>query len=180
MSKRVIIKNGKEIILRLIKKEDLEGIWDNFNHVVEEKIYIPVYTPVLNQWEKDSWYQDLIQAKNICIVAVDKTLSLPKKIVGQLTIEHSQWEAAKHVGILGIIVQKRYRNLGLGYHLIEMGKELAIERGKKKITLTTFATNEEGLNLYRKCGFIITGTNKKQYFINDTYIDEILMENWIG
>jgi len=180
MSKTVILKNGREIVLRLIKKEDLENIWNNFNQVVEEKIYLPVYTPVLNQWEKDSWYTDLTQAKNICIVAVDKKLSLPKKIVGQLTIEHSQWEAAKHVGILGIIVHKRYRNLGLGYHLIERGKELAKARSKKKLTLTTFATNEQGLNLYRKCGFYITGTNKKQYIINDTYVDEILMENWIG
>ena len=123
--KKIILKNGTEIYLRLIEKEDLEGIWNNFNEVVEEKIYLPIYTPVLNQWEKNSWYKDLIQVNNFCIVAVNPKLSSPIKIVGQLTIEHSQWEAAKHVGILGIIVQKKYRNLGLGYHLIELGKEIA-------------------------------------------------------
>ena len=51
MSKKIILKNGTEIYLRLIEKEDLEGIWDNFNEVVEEKIFLPVYTPVLNQWK---------------------------------------------------------------------------------------------------------------------------------
>ncbi len=182
MSKSVIIKNGKEIILRLIEEKDLEGIWDNFNQVVEEKIYLPVYTPVLNKWEKNSWYDNLTQTNNICIVAVDNKLSYPRKIIGQLTIEHLQWEAAKHVGILGIIVQKKYRNLGLGYQLIEYGKEIAIKHGngKKKLILSTFATNKQGLNLYEKCGFKIVGTYEKQYLINKNYVDEILMENWIG
>ncbi|QEE15642.1 N-acetyltransferase family protein [Promethearchaeum syntrophicum] len=177
MSKKIILKNGKEIYLRLIEKDDLEGIWSNFNEVVEEKIYLPVYTPVLNQWEKNSWYKDLIQINNFCIVAVDIKLSSPKKIVGQLTIEHTQWEAAKHVGILGIIVQKKYRNLGLGYFLIELGKEIAKERGKKKLILSTFDTNKQGIKLYKKCGFKIVGTYEKQYFINGNYVNEILMEN---
>ena len=176
MSKKIILKNGKEIYLRLIEKDDLEGIWDNFNEVVEEKIYLPVYTPVLNQWEKKSWYKDLIQVNNFCIVAVDINLSSPRKIVGQLTIEHLQWEAAKHGGLLGIIIQKKYRNLGLGYHLIELGKEISKERGKKKLILTTFAINKQGLNLYKKCGFKIVGTYEKQYLINNNYVDEILME----
>lgn len=179
MSKKIILKNGKEIYLRLIEKGDLEGIWNNFNEVVEEKIYLPVYTPVLNQWEKNSWYKDLIQLNNFCIVAVDDKQSSPGKIVGQLTIEHPQWEAAKHVGVLGIIVQKKYRNLGLGYHLIELGKEIAIKRGKKKLILSTFATNDHGMNLYEKCGFKIAGTYEKQYFIDENYVNEILMEVWL-
>jgi len=180
MSKKIILKNGTEIYLRLIEKDDLEGIWINFNEVVEEKIYLPVYTPVLNQWEKNSWFKELIQVNNFCLVAVNPKLSSPKKIVGQLTIEHLQWEAAKHVGILGIIVQKIYRNLGLGYYLIELGKEIAKERGKKKLILSTFATNKQGMTLYKKCGFEIAGTYEKQYFIDGNYVDEILMENWIG
>ncbi len=181
MSKKIILKNGTEIYLRLMEKDDLEGIWNNFNEVVEEKIYLPVYTPVLNQWEKNSWYKDLIQLNNFCIVAVNPKLSSLKKIAGQLTIEHTRWEAANHVGVLGIIVQEKYRNLGLGYHLIELGKEIAKERGKKKLILSTFATNEQGLNLYKKCGFEIIGTHEKQYFVNsESYVDEILMENWIG
>ena len=180
MIKTVVLKNGKEILIRMIEKEDLEGIWNNFNEVVKEKIYLPVYTPVISQWEKNSWYQDLVQSKNLCIVAIDKKKSTSEKVVGQLTIEHSQWEAARHVGILGIIVQKKYRNLGLGYNLIEISKELAKKKGKKKIILSTFNTNEHGLNLYKKCGFKIIGTYKKQYLINSEYVDEILMENWIG
>jgi len=180
MSKKIILKNGKEIYLRLIEKDDLEGIWNNFNEVVEEKIYLPVYNPVLNQWEKNSWYKDLIQVNNLCIVAVDITLSSPRKIVGQLTIEHSQWEAANHVGILGIIIQKKYRNLGMGYSLIELGKEIAKERGKKKLILSTFATNKLGLHVYKMCGFKIIGTYEKQYYVDKTYLNEILMENWIG
>ena len=78
-----MLKNGKEIYLRLIEKDDLEGIWNNFNQVVEEKIYLPVYTPVLNKWEKNSWYKDLISANNFCLVAVDFKQSSPRNIIGK-------------------------------------------------------------------------------------------------
>ena len=69
--------------------------------------------------------------------------------------------------------------MGLGYHLIEFGKEIAKDRGKKKLILTTFATNKQGMTLYKKCGFNIVGTHEKQYLINNNYVDEILMENWL-
>ena len=68
----------------------------------------------------------------------------------------------------------------MGYSLIELGKEIAKERGKKKLILSTFATNKLGLHVYKKCGFKIIGTYEKQYYVDKTYLNEILMENWIG
>ena len=64
--------------------------------------------------------------------------------------------------------------------LIELGKEIAKKRGKKKLVLSTFATNKQGMNLYKKCGFRIAGTYEKQYLVKkNNYVDEILMENWM-
>ncbi|MHA1612995.1 MAG: GNAT family N-acetyltransferase [Promethearchaeota archaeon] len=172
----VKISDGRMIQLRLFKKDDLDGIWNNFNEVVAEGIYLPVYTPVLTEWEKLSWYHDILDEDNICIVAIDPRAKNSEKIIGQITIEHIPWEAAKHVGQLGIIVKKGYRNLGIGYFLIQMAKEVALSIGKQKFILSTLANNEMGIGLYRKCGFISVGTYSKQYLLRNSYQDELLME----
>jgi RimJ/RimL family protein N-acetyltransferase len=179
MDKQVQLKNGKKVTLRLIKEEDVEGIWTNFNEVVEEKIYLPVYTPVSSSWEKSQWFSDLSLKNNHCIVAIDKTQKSPKDVVGQCTLENLEWEAAEHVYQLGIIVQGGFRNSGLGYEIINFAIEIAKRAGKKKIILSTFSTNKLGLTLYQKCGFKIVGTYSKQYFVNDTYVDEVIMEKFL-
>lgn len=176
--KKVQMKNGNSVILRLFKKSDLVGIWDNFNEAVAEKVYLPVYTPVLTDWERISWYHDIKDEGNICVVALDPAVETEEKVVGQLTIEHIPWEAAQHVGQIGIIVRKTHRNQGLGYHLIQYGAELARFIGKRKLILSTLASNTSAIHLYEKCGFTRVGIYKQQYLLNDKLCDELLME-WI-
>ena len=170
------LPNGRMIQLRLFKKEDLNGIWDNFNEVVAEGNYLPVYTPVVTEWEKVSWYHDILDEGNICVVAIDPHAQESEQIVGQITIEHIPWEAAHHVGQLGIIVKQGYRNQGIGYLLIQMARKVAQSIGKRKFILSTLANNTMGIGLYRKCGFIRVGTYTKQYKLRNTYQDELIME----
>lgn len=175
----VQLKNGKTVNLRLLERRDVEGIWRNFNDVVEEKIYLPVYTPVIDDWEKNTWYQEMLREGNLCAVAEDPEQKRENRIVGQCTIESVEWEAAEHVGVLGIIIKNGYRNSGLGNNLIRFAIEHAKVRGKKKINLSTFETNQLGIALYKKCGFQIVGRYSRQYKIQKQYIDEILMEKWL-
>ena len=111
-------------------------------------------------------------------MAIDPKEFPKKQVVGQITIEDVPWEAAQHVGQLGIIVHENYRNLGLGYLLIQKAFQKAKERGKKKIVLSTLATNDQGIHLYSKCGFEQIGIHHRQYKILDEFQDEILMEIW--
>ena len=182
------MKSGAKILLRFMQKEDLDGIWRNFNEIVKTQAYLPVYTPVVSDWEKNSWFKELSASPNFCLVAIDPLHAVESKgskdfehtlIAGQLTIENLHWEAAPHVGQLGIIIHAEYRNQGLGFHLIEFAKEIAQNRGKKKLILSTFTDNRQGIHLYQKCGFVPIGTYTKQYFLNDRYIDELLLECWI-
>ena len=173
------LKDGRQIIIRKIQRRDVHGIWENFNEVVEEKIYLPVYTPLINDMDKMYWYDNLTDAENIGVIAEDFNQSFRRRVVAQCTIEDLEWEAASHVGLLGIIVQKGYRNQGLGLQIIEYAKNIARNQNKKKIILSTFVTNQMGLALYKRCGFKEVGRYSKQYKINDEYVDEVLMECWL-
>lgn len=176
----VRLKNNRQIIIRKLEKKDVDGVWQNFNDVVAEKIYLPVYTPVFSKWEKTNWFKEMFHGDNFCLVAIDLKQFPEKQVVGQITVEDIPWEAGDHVGQLGIIVKNNYRNQGLGYHLIQTAIDYARNIGKKKLILSTLASNERGVHLYNKCGFIQIGRYAKQYLILDKYEDEILMENWIG
>lgn len=180
MNRVIESKDGREIVLRHLKEKDKDGVWKNFNDVLDEGIYLPVLTPVLAQSEKDSWYENIKTEKEICIVAEIPTLKTPYNIIGQCEISNLEWEASKHVGNLGIIVTKKYRNIGIGLNLIDFAicesKKL---NNKEKIILSCFSTNERGLHLYKKMGFKEIGIRKKQFYLNSTYYDEILFELFI-
>ena len=178
-NKKITLKDKRLVVIREVKREDVHGIWTNFNEVVAEKIYLPVYTPVTEEWEREQWFQDLQERGNLCVVAEDPNNKPPADIVGQCTIENLEWEAAYHVSVLGIIVQKHYRNSGLGFALITAACQEAKSHGKQKIILSTFATNKMGQALYKKCGFKEVGRYTKQYIINDKPVDEVLMEHFL-
>ncbi|MFX1530276.1 MAG: GNAT family N-acetyltransferase [Promethearchaeota archaeon] len=180
MNKTFELKTGEKIIIRHLSKSDIEGVWNNFNEVVEEGIYLPVFFPVRSRLEKDSWYRKIKNEKEICIIAENKELNRPYNIIGQCEISHSEWDAGSHVGILGIIVKKKYRDLGIGIKLIDIAiRESKKLNNKEKIILSCFSTNERALHLYRKLGFKEVGVRKKQFLMDSKYYDEVLMELWI-
>jgi RimJ/RimL family protein N-acetyltransferase len=165
------LKNGTSAIFRPLEKGDLDHIWTIFNQVVAEMRYIPVINPVTSRFEKENWYFRQIEEDNVVIVS-----EIDDKVIGQCMIEHIGWDAAIHVGELGIIISPDYRNIGVGQNLIQEALLAAPEKGFEKVTLSCFHTNTNALNVYKKMGFIQTGSRKNQFKLNSTYYDEILME----
>jgi ribosomal protein S18 acetylase RimI-like enzyme len=180
MKKYIKLKNGKEILLRHLKKSDIEGVWANFNEVLKEGGYLPVLTPVKSEFEKKSWYETIKKDHEVCIVALDPEIKSPFNVLGQCEISNTEWEAGTHVGMLGIIVKESYRDLGIGYHLIEMAIKASKKlNNKEKLVLSCFSTNKRAIHLYKKFGFKVIGIRKKQFYMDSIYYDEILMDLWI-
>ncbi len=177
MKKVLEIETGEKVIIRHLKKSDKDGVWRNFNEVIEEGIYLPVFTPVISDFEKNSWYEDIKKGHEICIVAEIPNNKSPFNIIGQCEISNLEWEASTHVGSLGIIVKQKYRDLRVGFHLIDMAiRESKKLNNKEKIILSCFSTNERALYLYKKMGFKEVGCRKKQFYMDSKYYDEIMME----
>jgi RimJ/RimL family protein N-acetyltransferase len=180
MKKVFQLNTGEKITLRHVSEADIEGIWHNFNEVVEEGTYLPVFFPVRSEYEKQSWYNNLVQEKELCIVAAHPEFKSPLNILGQCEISNLEWDAANHVGRLGIIVTQKYRDKGIGHRLIDLAiKESKKLNNKEKIILSCFSTNTRARSLYEKIGFETVGIRKKQFFMDAKYYDEVVMELWI-
>jgi len=180
MKKVLELKTGETIIIRHLTKSDVDGVWHNFNEVIEEGIYLPVFIPVKNQIEKETWYLNVKKENEICIIAENPSLKKPYNIIGQCEISNIEWDASTHVGVLGIIIQEKYRDLSIGRNLIDYAiRESKKLNNKEKIILSSFSTNERALHLFKKLGFKVVGIRKKQFLMDSNYIDEILMDLWI-
>jgi ribosomal protein S18 acetylase RimI-like enzyme len=180
MKKVLELKTGETIIIRHLTRLDVDGIWYNFNEVIKEGIYLPVFFPVRSKLEKDSWYLNITKEKEVCIVAENPDLKSPYNIIGQCEILNSDWDAAAHIGILGVIVKNKYRDLTIGRNLIDVAiLESKKLNNKEKIILSCFSNNNRALYLYKKMGFKTIGVRKKQFYMDSKYYDEVLMELWI-
>lgn len=166
-----------KIQIRNVEKSDIEGIWSNFNEVVEEGMFLPVFNPVRSEYEKKSWYETIKDQKEVCIVADHPAIKPPYNIIGQCEISNSEWEASSHIGILGIIVKKKYRDLGIGECLVDAAiRESKNLNNKEKIILSCLSNNDRALYLYKKMGFEVVGIRKKQFYMDANYYDEVLMD----
>lgn len=131
---------------------------------------------------KDDFKKDLKEYKNyienikrelnsIILLAIDES-----KIIGIATINSTQKARTRHVGVLGIVIMKRYWGLGLGRKLMNLLIDWAKSNNiTKKITLVTNEKNITARDLYKKVGFLDEGLLKNDNYINGVYFNTVIM-----
>ena len=75
--------------------------------------------------------------------------------------------------IYSIAVSPHFRGKNYGKTLLDKAVELALEEGKKSLTLEVNENNEAAIQLYKKFGFQVTG-KRKAYYKDGS--DALLME----
>jgi ribosomal protein S18 acetylase RimI-like enzyme len=167
---------GKEAVVREAKDEDFPSIWKIFRKVVGEGEYTPTIrsdnTPDRHEY---SLHEEDDKKKFITVLCV-----IEGQVVGYATVEESMWDLSRHAGELGIAVLPQFRRIGVGSALLDSVLGVASEKGFKKVNLSVFHTNRNAIKLYKRFGFRKVGRKSKQFYLKGNYVDEILMEKFIG
>ncbi|CAM3349749.1 MULTISPECIES: GNAT family N-acetyltransferase [Saccharibacillus] len=87
--------------------------------------------------------------------------------------------ANAHAAEIYVAVHPAYQGLGVGRKLIESVKLHTRRRGIKKLRLRVLSTNERAIAFYVRCGFKQEGCLEREYYIEDRYVDDILMGFWL-
>jgi streptothricin acetyltransferase len=83
------------------------------------------------------------------------------RIVGLLEVEPGTWRA---VGwIWNILIDKRYRGLGLGRQFIELATAWAKEHGLQALVAETQTNNINACHFYAHMGFVASGIDDRYY-----------------
>jgi RimJ/RimL family protein N-acetyltransferase len=170
--KRFAAKDGRMVVLRCIRWEDLDELVDLINSLIEEKAYIVLNVKLTRNQEIDwlaRYLPDIEKGKRIGVVAeVDGHVASN----GEVTVKSG---AQSHVGELGIVIKSGYRDVGIGSEMIRVLVEESRKKGLKLLVLRLFAENSRARHVYEKFGFREVGRVPRAFCRGAEYSDEVIM-----
>lgn len=161
-SKKILLKNGKEALLRNGDSADGLPVFETFNATHAETDYLLSY-PDENSFDPEQEAKFLEEKTNspdeIEIIAV-----VDGKVVGTAGIEAvGRKHKLRHRAELGIGILKEYWGLGLGKALTKACIQCAKEAGYTQVELNVVAENEAAISLYQSLGFTEFGRNPRGF-----------------
>jgi len=169
---RFTAKDGREVVLRTPKWEDLDDLMEFINSLVEEGAEINRVQKVTREEEAD-WLgrklAEMEKGKAIAIVG-----EVDRKVIANSGVDMKTGRMS-HVGELGIGIRSGYRDMGIGTEMMKTLIEEARKAGLKVLVLHVFATNERARHVYEKIGFKETGRIPRGVCKNNEYIDDLTM-----
>ena len=167
--------NGAEIVIRHVRRDDVELLLNFINIISKEKSYILFQGEQMSLEEESRYIEGFIKkAENH--TAVKLLVFHNNEFIGLADITMKD-KAESHIGILGIIIGKEWRNKKIGKFLMQK----IIEEAQKNIpqlqiiTLTVFANNPVAKQLYEKMGFITYGLLPNGLKHKGVFVDNIYM-----
>ncbi|MGD9092499.1 MAG: GNAT family N-acetyltransferase [Anaerolineales bacterium] len=173
------IKTGDKIIVRCARSSDADKILGIWRYVVSEGAYTLREPDEFKRTESDVIHQIEGHQKgggSLYLVA-----EIEGKIVGLLEFSNGQLRRTAHSGMLTMLVDAEWRDVGVGTALLESLLSWARESPIiEKVTLATFSTNKRAFNLYKKMGFRQEGYCPRDMKVAEgQYIDSILMYQFV-
>ena len=104
------------------------------------------------------------------------------EVVGLQSVEPlpSRSPAMPHVGEISTFVALDARGRGIGSRLTNATMPEAMQRGFLKIIASVRADNPRAVEFYRRQGFNVIGTARQHALVRGRFVDQIMMERWIG
>ena len=158
----ILLKNGKEAVIRNGDEPDGYAVFVVFNRTHEETDYLLTY-PDENNLDPEQEAQ-FLKEKAISPNEIELVAIVDGKIAGTAGIESvGEKYKVKHRAEFGIGILKEYWGLGLGKALTKACIQCAIDAGYEQLELNVIAENERALSLYRSLGFIEYGRNPRGF-----------------
>ena len=100
-----------------------------------------------------------------------------EKLVGVASLTTcASVDRARHRANVGIVILKRYWNLGIGTAMMRVIIEQARTTSLEQLELEVVSTNESAIRLYERCGFETFACHPRKYKQRDgRYADVLLM-----
>ena len=173
--KTVILKDGRECILRSGTKADGKDALENFRLTHEQTDYLLSYNDdfLLTVEDEEKYLQEKLDNEN----EVELLAIVDGKVVGLAGLNHnSTFFKTRHRVEFGINVDMAYWGIGIGRALTEACIECAKKAGLKQIILEVIGDNKAAISLYKSLGFKEYGRNAKGFISKYSgWQEEVLM-----
>lgn len=175
-NKRVILKDGRECLLRNGTENDAQAVYDLFNLTHEQTDFLLSY-PDENSFNVEQ-EAEFLKKQTESEGAVEILAELDGRAVGFAGFSAVGTKfKTKRRAEFGISVDKEYWGLGIGRALTEACIECAKRAGYAQMELDVVGENERAIALYKSFGFIEYGRNPRGFCsrITGTWQELVLM-----
>jgi RimJ/RimL family protein N-acetyltransferase len=169
------------MIARELRWTDFDALVEMYFHLYDERdrgepIGIHLFHQRPSAVDEIDWFAGLYRRTlaGDCITSVAEEEGRP---VGSCTIAPDGGRLDSelgHVGVLGVLVDHRYRGRGAGRAMMIRSLEAARTRFET-VRLSVFADNERAKSLYRHLGFVLYGTLPRGVRRGERYFDQEFM-----
>lgn len=172
--KEYYLKNNKDYTIREIDLRDAKKFINYRSTLADETTYMRASRLELNlnlEDQNNSIYNFINSDNQYSIVA-----ELDGIIIGNLQFRGGNRQRTKHAGEFGISVLKDYWGNRIGQNLLSQLIEWVKDNKTiKKINLEVREDNKSAIALYKKMGFELEGTIKKNFYADAKYYDSHIM-----
>lgn len=173
--KEIVLKNGELCCLRSPEAGDAAALLDYLRRVYGETENMLRYPEEVTSTVKEE--EQLIQNANDGGTGMLISAFYQGRIVGNLGLNPiGSGRKVRHRADVGLAVEKALWGQGLGGVLLAEALDAAALLGYEQVELEVLASNERGLRLYRRAGFVEYGRRERAFRQKDGHYEaEILM-----
>jgi L-phenylalanine/L-methionine N-acetyltransferase len=162
------------ITIRPIAPEDAEGLIAHWVGIASEPDIYVSYTPqeasIPVERQQEIIRRDL-EMGNLCLVGESDT-----NVIAHIScLVDRPYSLTRHTATLGMTVDRRLRNHGIGTNLMEHAVRWAQENSIVRLQLEVYAANSPAIHLYKKFGFQVEGRKRMYAFQRGRYYDSLIM-----
>ena len=172
-SRKVILKNGKEALLRNGDSPDGRSVFENFNLTHAQTDYLLSY-PEENSYDPEQEAK-FLEEKTKSPNEIEIIALVDGKVAGTAGIEAVGTKyKVRHRAEFGISILKEYWGLGLGKALANACIECARKAGYVQLELNVVAENTRAVSMYRELGFEEFGRNPRGFNSRESGFQELI------
>ena len=173
-TKHLYLKTSEQVLIRMPRSDEAQKLLELKRGYIEDSTSLPLTLEdypfdIEGEAEVITSYEN----KDNCILLVAE---YQNELIGNIDLTGSMRSIMYHTAMLGMGIKAKWRNKGLGTLLINHIINWAKVHSKiELIWLDVYATNESGIQLYKKTGFSECGLIKDYFKHDGSYIDKIQM-----
>jgi putative acetyltransferase len=154
-----------KVLVRAAEPTDYEAICETMSQPIAQANTLQLPLPAREMWKKR--LAELPAGDHLLVAEADGV------VVGNLgLLAASKAARRRHVGALGMSVHDAFHRRGIGTALLAAAIDLADNWLQyARLELEVFTDNTAAIALYKKFGFEIEGTLRKDVFRQGAYVD---------
>lgn len=178
--KKIILKDGTTAILKTPEIKDAEMLLDSIKTASDETEFL---SRTIEDWEsvtvesEENFIYNVRESQNTLFIAC----YVDGAIAGNCDITFKTGSKTSHIATVGIALQKKYWNIGIGSAMFkELMKAAEEHKGTEIVDLEMIEENNRAKALYEKFGFQIKSVKPNFFKLKDgTHQNLVYMQKYL-